>query len=265
MTEQFEATRVLITVMTYPHPSKRYKEIVCTAGITDKSEWVRLYPIDYRYRPHNQQFRKYQWIEVGLLPHGSGNDNRKESRKPDLSSIKLIGSPLSTKNNWHERKQVINKLPQYTLNEIKQLHSKDKTSLGIVKPKRILDLKIQRIKEESKQEWQMLFQQLTLFGPQPKPLMKLPYKFSYVFECEDSPRPHNAMIEDWELGVLFLNERDRLGNDDKAAESVKNKFFGEICASSRDTRFYMGTKFPYNTWLVLGMFWPRIDPQLKLF
>ncbi len=68
MTEQFEATRVLITVMTYPHPSKRYKEIVCTAGITDKSEWVRLYPIDYRYRPHNQQFRKYQWFEVGLLP-----------------------------------------------------------------------------------------------------------------------------------------------------------------------------------------------------
>jgi hypothetical protein len=90
-------------------------------------------------------------------------------------------------------------------------------------------------------------------------------KFSYVFECEDSQRPHNAMIEDWELGVLFLNEKDRLGNDEKAAESVKKKFFGEICASSKDTRFYMGTKFPYNTWLVLGVFWPVIDPQLKLF
>ncbi len=91
--------------MTYPHPSKSYKEIVCTAGITDRNQWVRLYPIDYRYRPRSQQFHKYQWIEVGLLPHGSGNDNRKESRKPDLNSIKLIGSPLSTDNNWYERRQ----------------------------------------------------------------------------------------------------------------------------------------------------------------
>lgn len=53
--------RVLITVMTYPHPSEKYTELVCTAGITAAGEWVRLYPIDYRYRPPEQRFRKYQW------------------------------------------------------------------------------------------------------------------------------------------------------------------------------------------------------------
>jgi hypothetical protein len=30
----FELTKVLITVLTYPHPSKKYQEIVCTAGVT---------------------------------------------------------------------------------------------------------------------------------------------------------------------------------------------------------------------------------------
>ena len=53
-------TSVLITVMTYPHPSAQYKEIVCTAGVTEAGEWVRLYPIDYRYRPEAQKFHKYQ-------------------------------------------------------------------------------------------------------------------------------------------------------------------------------------------------------------
>lgn len=265
MQEQYERTKVLITVMTYPHPSQKYKEIVCTAGITDKNEWVRLYPIDYRYRPRTQQFHKYQWIEVDLLPHGSGNDNRKESRKPDLDSIQLIGKQLPSANGWYARRQIIDKLPHYSLNQLKNLNGMDKTSLGIVKPKRILDLKIEKCQELWKPEWQLLFEQLTLFGPQQKPLIKLPYKFSYVFECDDSVKPHNAMIEDWELGVLFINERERLSTEYEAALSVKNKFFGELCAKDRDTKFFMGTKFPYNTWLVLGVYWPPLDNQLKLF
>jgi hypothetical protein len=37
-------TKVLITVMTYPHPSRGYQELVCTAGITENDDWVRLYP-----------------------------------------------------------------------------------------------------------------------------------------------------------------------------------------------------------------------------
>ena len=66
-----ERTRVLITVMTYPHPSKQHEELVCTAGVTEDREWVRLYPIDYRYRPRRQQFHKYQWVEVDLWPFGA--------------------------------------------------------------------------------------------------------------------------------------------------------------------------------------------------
>lgn len=70
------------------------------------------------------------------------------------------------------------------------------------------------------------------------------------------------MIEDWELGVLFLKESDRLGSDEAAAQSVKEKFLGELCREDKDTRFFMGTKFPYNTWLVLGVFWPpRTDSK----
>ena len=70
MTDRPETTKVLITVMTYPHPSRGYQELVCTAGVTDSPEWVRLYPLDYRYRPTSQRFKKYQWIEVELSPRG---------------------------------------------------------------------------------------------------------------------------------------------------------------------------------------------------
>ena len=75
------------------------------------------------------------------------------------------------------------------------------------------------------------------------------------------------MIEDWELGVLSLKEVERLGSDEAAAESVKKKFLGELCREDKDTRFFMGTHFPWNTWLVLGVLWPpKVQgEQLRLF
>lgn len=260
MTEK-QKTKVLIIVMTYPHPSRGYQELVCTAGITESHDWVRLYPIDYRYRASDQRFRKYQWITVDLWPTGAGNDSRRESRRPDLDSIRLAGEPLSTKNDWLERRKIIDALPHLTLNELKELYSKERTSLGVVRPTKVHDLQIRVATEpEWKAEWKNLFLQKTLFGPPQKPLRKLPYSFHYVFECADSAKSHTAMCEDWELGALFLKESDRLGSDKVAADSVREKFLNELCGPNKDTRFFVGTHFPYNTWLVLGVFWP---PKLK--
>ena len=179
--EGYQPTRALITVMTYPHASRGYQELVCTAGITAAGEWVRLYPIDYRYRPAHQQFKKYQWIEINLAPSGHGKDNRKESRKPDLDSLRLLGEPLSWQNDWRERRVIIEALPVHTLNELKRLYEVDKTSLGLVKPKRVLDLIIEPAEPEWKPQWQALYDQLKLFCPPPHPPRKIPHKIHYQF------------------------------------------------------------------------------------
>ena len=257
--------RILITVMTYPHPSEGYQELVCTAGINEANEWIRLYPVDHRYRPRGQQFRKYQWIEVELERPESNKDNRPESWRPILDSIKIHGEPISTKDGWRERREIIDSMPHHTVNELKELFEENKTSLGIVRPSKVIDLEIKEQEGEWKPKWKSLFSQMRLFGLQQKPLMKLPYSFHYIFECEDSKKPHRAMCEDWELGTLFLGEVERLGSEEAAADSVRHKFLNELCRDDKDTRFFMGTKFPYNTWLVLGVFWPpRID-QRSLF
>ena len=266
MRPSFDETNVLITVMTYPHPSQRHQELVCTAGITEAGDWVRLYPIDYRYRPNHQQFKKYQWIRLGLAPRGFGNDDRKESRQPDLESIQILGEPLNTDNSWADRRAIIDRLPHHTRVQLEALYEADRTSLGIVFPSEILDLKIEPTERDWKPEWQSVLDQFNLFHGQPKSLAKLPYKFSYVFRCSDTGgRPHAAMIEDWELGVLFLKEKERLGSEEAAAQSVKRKYFDQICGASRDTQFFMGTVFPYNTWVVIGVYWPPKIQEASLF
>lgn len=157
---QYQSTDVLITVMTYPHPSRGYSELVCTAGITRSFEWVRLYPVDYRYRARHQQFRKYQWINVGLADRGAGNDNRRESRRPDPDSIRILGDPLSTDHCWRERREIIDRMPVRTVNQLKSLYDSENTSIGIVKPTELIDIEIEPADPEWKPEWQALFNQL---------------------------------------------------------------------------------------------------------
>lgn len=140
MRAHYELTKLLITVLTYPHPSKQHQETICTAGITENGEWVRLYPIDYRYQPQTSQFRKWQWIQLDLAPYAYGNDQRPESRKPDLKSLEILGEFLSTKNNWERRRELIDRMPHHTLHQLEQLYDQNRTSLGIICPKRVLDL-----------------------------------------------------------------------------------------------------------------------------
>lgn len=256
-----ERTRVLITVMTYPTPSTKKRETVCTAGVTAAGEWVRLYPVDYRYLPKSQQFHKYQWVDVDLAPRGAGTDNRRESRCPDLNTLVLH----ERLEGWDARRPFVEKLPVRTLNEFQALYETDHVSLGVVKPTKILDFEVKAQTAEWDAKQSASLAQLGFFETPTKPLKKMPFKFSFVFECADSKKPHRAMCEDWEMGVLFNKEVIRLGDAKKAAESVKRKYLGELCAPERDTHFFMGTVFPYNTWVVIGVWWPPKKHQPSLF
>ena len=43
----YKKKRVLLTVKAYPEKSKKYGACVCTAGITDNGDFIRLYPIPF--------------------------------------------------------------------------------------------------------------------------------------------------------------------------------------------------------------------------
>lgn len=95
--------KVLITVKTYPIPSATYDELVCTAGVMESGDFIRLYPINFRDLPFSQQFKKYQWIELVVEQH-TGRDVRKESYRPDSDSIQPLGEPIKPNpGNWAER------------------------------------------------------------------------------------------------------------------------------------------------------------------
>lgn len=250
---------ILITVKTYPHPSVSYKEIVCTAGITESGKWIRLYPIDYRYIDYESQFSKYQWIKVKI--EKNPKDFRIDSYRPNINSIKKIGMPLDTKKGWEKRKKIVMPTVRYkSLEEIEDYYNSNKISLGIFKPKAIHDLKIEGVSSNWSKKHTNILTQGVLFGKQPKPLIKVPYKFSYIFSCNDvrCKKPHKLAIFDWEISMLYLNIKNNYPYaNDEILQKVKDRWLKDMWDPKRDSYLIVGTTLPMPTFIVLGVFWPE--------
>ena len=231
-----EKRKIFITVKTYPTLSKKYDELVCTAGILDDGSWARIYPLPFRKLDYENRYRKYQWIELPLQKNTS--DPRPETYKVvDISQIKLIGKPINTKRNWQERKRIIFKHNQaYTdLSDLIERANSNELSLAIFKPKKIIEF----VAKETEREWRKdklellkkKAKQLSLFQTEEEVkrefsvVKKLPYKFFYRFS-DAKGKEATLMIEDWEIGALYWNCLKQIeGNESIALAKVKEKFF----------------------------------------
>ncbi len=265
---------VLITVKTYPTISRRYDELVCTAGLRSDGSWIRIYPV--QFRQWDSQYKKFQWIEIDLIENPS--DRRVESYKPlSPDSISLLDT-IGTANEWLERKQyVLEKGTVYTdLDELIQLNKDGKLSLATFKPTRIVDLCIQEVDREWDCEKLKVLKEKSkqgdLFSDTPEYFRvadKLPFKFSYKFSDEKG-KLSTMMIEDWEIGALYWRCLKKHGGDEgKAVEDVRNKYLVEF-AQNRDVYFFLGTTLKYDGWahnpfLIIGVFAPPIKLQQDLF
>ena len=274
-----ERKRVYITVKTYPTLSEKYDELVCTAGITEDGSWIRLYPLPFRKLENEQKYKKWQWIEVDVERNTS--DFRPESYKVlNIDTIR-INEPENKKVNWEERKRILSKSEKiYTnLSElIKQAKAPPYRSLAIFKPTKILDFysepterdwpkdKLERIQEKAKQL--SLFQTPDEIAEELKVVKKLPYVFKYRFE-DNQGKESNLMIEDWEVGTLYLNcLRNADGDERKALDKVREKYWDDF--KTKDLYFFLGTRkadhhLAINPFSIVGVFYPPVDKQGSLF
>lgn len=209
---------------------------------------------------YSKWYKKYQWIDVEI--EKNLKDFRRDSFRPSVNSIIPIGTPLDTKKDkyWLKRKQIIIPTATYkSLEEIKQLYQSHGISLGIFKPKKMIDLNIEADSGEWGKRQKLLLSQLCLFEKQPMPLEKIPFKFVYRFTCNDKrcKKYHELSIVDWEIFALYRNLKNNYQYAmDETLGKIKQKWFYDMWSSKRDSYLIVGSRFPSPTFIVLGVFWP---------
>ncbi len=274
------SAQVLITVKTYPLPSSKYEELVCTAGILSTGEWIRIYPIPFRSLSYATQYKKYDWVELNLVRNTS--DFRPESYSPKQRLDEPIRPirHVDTGKDWQERKDYVLREVFNSMGELIALAKGDeRKSLATVKPAEIIDLVIEDDEREWKQEWRDQLLQYKLFerdeqgqGKQRDVVRKLPYKYSYKLRTKGDNRPRTMMIEDWEIGALYWNCLAQTEGDEVAANRlVRQKYYDDFLAK-RDIYLFVGTTKQFhlvspNPFVIIGVFYPPKleNAQLKLF
>lgn len=276
----YEKKRIYILVKTYPTISKKYAELVCTAGVLEDGSWIRLFPMPFRLLKDDQKYPKYSWIQVEVERNTS--DFRPESYRPDLDTI--VVEPKPKKIDWNARRKIVfnNKKVHTNLKTlIKEAKSDAKTSLALFKPTEILNFTIEQdarnwddriiasLVDKSKQ--MKLFTTIEELEEEFRLVQKIPYKFSYRFK-DDSGTVSKLKISDWEVGMLYLNcLKTNNGNEQIAKEKVKQKYMD--MADKCDIHFYLGTikglhLISPNPFIIVGVYaQPKreIDKQMSIF
>lgn len=264
MTYLVQNKKALIVVRTYPVPEEDGVESSCTAAVTEQGEWLRLFPMPYRFLPQKQRFQKYQWIEVDVT---KSNDPRPESYRPKLESIRLAGDPISTDNNWQARKEFLFPLKATSLCDLdRQREQNGYPTLGFFRPKSIERLRIVAAVPSHWTEAQLgILRQEHLFQKSPsQELEKIPYYFRYEFTCDDTAcTKHTLMCSDWEMGESYRKWVAQYG--DQWEEKFRQRYELEMIRE-KDTHFFVGTLTAYPwTWIIIGLFYPPISAQRGLY
>ena len=196
-----ERKRALVVVRTYPVPTDSGIESSCTAAISDRGEWLRIFPVPWRLLAPGQRFRKYQWVDFTVTKAQS--DARIESHHLVQDGISIVSETLSSARGWRARKDVVLPLRSHCLCCLtKQRDSQQHPTLGIVRPESISRLRI----APDTAEWTgaqlgMLRQQHFFAHAPQRELEKTPFKFYYGFRCpEPSCKGHTLMRDRSHLG-----------------------------------------------------------------
>lgn len=267
-----EHKRIFILAKTYPTISKRYAELVCTAGILEDGTWVRLYPVPFRLLDDDKKYPKYRWIDVDVRRNTA--DFRIESYRPDIDTI-VVGAEIPKIKgrlvDWEARRHIILGTQKIYTN-LHELITEAKTtmkSLAVFKPKEIKSFRVEKRTEDWKEEDLIALEaearQLNFFKTieelkrELSPAQKIPYAFKYVF-VDDVGIEASLMIEDWEIGMLYLNCMKRKKDQQLAIQDVHKKYFDDF-AKTKDIYFFMGTTKKWhnvspNPFVIIGVFPP---------
>lgn len=265
--EPWVTRRMLVIGKTYPAYSRKYRETACTGAMFyDAFEMIRLYPIPHRYLEGNQAFKSWQIIEAQV--QRDEGDPRPESYRIKFHTI-VLGDEVK---NHTERRGYLERSPHFckSVGELRRRQKEEGISLGIVRPKTILDCDVEP-REEYERELHYerekeVLAQLTLFDKEPsKPLDFIEAKFRVAWECQgdecETPR-HDMYLHQWGIHELF--RKYRMHPDGK--QKILQAMWQQLDLTKRDPFLFLGSfrGIMWNFGLMDSYSPPRKDQMLLM-
>lgn len=261
--------KVLIFGKTYPELSTKYVETVCTGGVLETGQPIRLYPVPLRYLDGDSQYSLYNWITVPA--EKSTKDPRPESFHIIPDRIQIGASVPTDNDEWGARREVVFRDRSWHFEGMAELMDANRTrncSIGFVQPGQIDDVTLTAKPDSERAKFSMKLTALQqhvesdMFHPSFKHLAFMSHEIALHWRCADrcktcSNQPHAMKVLDWGLFEL-ARKKSWLA----AAEKMR-----EISDLSRyDFRLYLGNfRLHMRNFGIIGLWYPKRQQQGSLF
>lgn len=247
-----------VIVKAAPRVSQQYGATVCCAAIDRNGDWVRLYPVSFRYLEARQKFSRWDRIRYRWRMPRAVADRRSESRRVDDRSIEIVGNlPVSERSPLIHRTSVTSLKAEFEAGR----------SLALLKME-VLDFQIERrsAAEVSREiaSRRAIREQGDMFQLSESVASEAsPFAFKYTYRDDDGV--HTGTCQDWETEATFLRRRAEFQSESQALEWMRHKFGTELPQTGMVLA--MGThKRRLDQWLINGIVQVKPEaPQPSLF
>lgn len=261
MTANFKVERVLIWGKTYPELSRKYAETVCTAGVRENGEPIRLYPVPLRYLDGAGQYKLYDWIDAPISK--SSIDSRPESYKVDAAKIRRIGHIEPDKGGWEQRAAYIFRDPSWqfaSMSALLESQARSGQSIGIIAPGKVervsVTFKPERARREYEDRMRDIQSQVNFFLPEYKELGHRPFEIRLHWRCQEAcnvctRKSHEMQVLDW--GLMELARKNEWDHNLAKARLEELALSGKY-----DFRLFLGNMKQYQkSFVIIGLWYPQ--------
>lgn len=260
--------RVMIWGKTYPELSTHHHETVCTAGVTEDGDPIRLYPVRLRYLQGDKQYSLYDVIEV--TASRNAKDPRPESFKVRDETINILDRIPTDSDEWAARHDWIwrraDKWHFRSMDQLLAAQSDTGQSIGMLEVGAIsgvyLREKSAREAEAHRQKFESISSQFDAFLPEYKQLdfisTEVRLKWSCAVRCATCrQKPHDMQVLDW--GLMQLGRKAGW-----LAAKAKMEAIADL--EQKDFRLFLGNFFLHQqTFGIIGLWYPQRSEQQLLF
>ncbi len=250
--------KALIIGRASPEPSKKHIETVCTGGITERGQLLRLYPIPYRYLEENQQYKLWTWASFAVQKNPQ--DKRKESYRVREESIRILSEVSDKSEQFSLLQKAISPHREY----LDEMYKRDWTSMGVVE----IELLALEARPQSR-NWERDKPHVKQFHlyTEVRPLKQQPIEMRLRYRCKNNPdcKTHESTLLGWEYMAAFRKFRMQYKTGVRAFEEISRIILDRFADPSKRGYALVGTHHRYGSWMVAQLYWFDKHPTPRLF
>lgn len=236
----------MVNCKTYPAVSQKYIETVCTGGVEANGDFVRLYPVPFRFLEGTQRYKR--WDIIRVRAHRTTKDTRPESwHLSEGCEIKIVKRMTTHKRQWEWMRPTVHQSTQ-------EMAERGVTN-GCVE---IIPLEF--YSEPDKKRWTPsqlnVFKQKNLFISD-EVLQEIadhvPWKFKIKYQEKHTGVEGDLKVLAWSY-YQGVRRNMKLMSEEDAVRAIENKVKRSIFSDKNTVFAIFGTHSRLNHWMISALY-----------